>query len=62
MSEQRRKWLKNNDTPPPGSDTAQEQGCKCPVMDNSHGEGGYMGGYFISEKCPIHNATGGEER
>lgn len=40
---------------PPGSDEAIAEGCICPVLDNSHGEG-YMGtdDYIISMVCPIH--------
>lgn len=44
------------DTPNPGSDAALEQGCGCPVLDNSHGRG-YMGqpGVFVMvENCPLH--------
>jgi len=55
MSKQRREWNKDHDTPPPGSKKARNQGCECPVFDNCKGDGGYMGGYFISEKCELHN-------
>ena len=41
--------------PNPGSREARKAGCKCPVLDNAHGQG-YMGlGLFIvSEKCAMH--------
>lgn len=39
--------------PAPGSDKAVQAGCKCPVMDNAHGEG--RNGKFITDMaCPIH--------
>lgn len=43
-------------TPNPGSDTAIEQGCTCPVLDNGHGNGylGQSGVFWISEDCQIH--------
>jgi len=32
-------------------------------MDNHRGAGGYIGGYFISEKCDIHsNPDKGKKR
>jgi len=44
--------------PAPGSDEAVERGCKCPVLDNEHGEGAYyLNGvpqYWINDACPIH--------
>lgn len=51
---------------PPGSKIADTLGCKCPVLDNSYGEGAYGGGvkdengqilYWISENCPLHNGA-----
>lgn len=47
---------------PPGSDEALEQGCMCPVLDNSHGKGawGYpvdeqgRPSYWINAACPLH--------
>lgn len=48
----------------PGSNEARVAGCKCPVMDNSHGKG-WMGGvkgedgqtvFVISELCPLHQS------
>lgn len=56
VSELRKNWEANNDTPPPGSDKARDKGCSCPVLDNGHGEGGHMGGYTISGDCSIHSA------
>lgn len=43
------------ETPPPGSDAALDNGCTCPVLDNSHGEG-WMGTdeYVINFDCPLH--------
>lgn len=47
--------------PTPGSDEAIDMGCKCPVLDNAHGEG-YSDGVFIkSATCPIHNPEYNEE-
>jgi len=56
MSSPKADWVKRNDSPPPGSDNAREQGCTCPIFDNCRGEGGYFGGYIISEDCPIHGS------
>lgn len=46
------------DKPKPGSDKAVAQGCKCPVVDNFHGEGrggsGFEFGWYVNEDCPIH--------
>lgn len=42
----------------PGSDAAIEQGCRCPVLDNSHGRG-YMGQpavFVMVGDCPVHAA------
>ena len=48
--------------PPPGSDAALDQGCVCPVLDNSHGMG-YLGGikdkdgetiYVVRADCDLH--------
>lgn len=41
----------------PGSDEAQRAGCKCPVMDNHHGQGmPYPEGprFWINDECPLH--------
>ncbi len=44
----------------PGSDSAREKGCKCPVTDNHHGKGrggdGVKYGWYMSGNCPIHAA------
>ena len=42
--------------PNPGSDKAIKRGCKCPVLDNGHGnkELGRIRGFWISGDCPIH--------
>ena len=50
-----------SDIPNPGSKEAIEQGCTCPILDNSHGKG-YMEGIFvIVQGCPLHNPEGGTE-
>jgi len=44
-------------TPNPGSDDALYLGCTCPVLDNAHGAGHFMGGpgvFAIVEGCPLH--------
>jgi len=40
----------------PGSDEAIEQGCKCAVYDNNHGN---MpdGNYWITDICPLHGTS-----
>lgn len=61
----RRKIRVERPTPPPpnpGSPAAQEQGCRCAVMDNHHGRGAFLDGqgrpsFWITDKCPLH---GGE--
>lgn len=48
----------NPEIPNPGTDEALQQGCTCPVLDNSHGRG-YMGqeGVFVySVGCTVHCA------
>lgn len=43
-------------TPPnPGSDEALAAGCSCPIMDNGHGRGSYLGNWIISVGCPLHD-------
>ena len=47
--------------PNPGSPEAQEQGCKCPVMDNHYGKGFPLGKenepmFWVSFDCPLHGA------
>lgn len=39
--------------PTPGSPSARDRGCTCPVMDNHNGRG-VNGQFWISEKCPVH--------
>lgn len=49
--------------PNPGSNEARILGCKCPVLDNSHGHG-YMGmeGVFVMRAdCPMHGDQVPEE-
>jgi len=46
--------------PNPGSPEAQEQGCTCPVLDNSYGAGvpsenGPL--FWMTEDCPLHGTT-----
>lgn len=50
----------------PGSDSAVEMGCKCPVLDNGRGAG-YLGGvrdedgellFVINGNCPLHALKG----
>jgi hypothetical protein len=44
-------------TPNPGSDEAIAIGCKCPVLDNGHGDeelAKCRGGFWINAVCPIH--------
>lgn len=45
-----------DDTPPPGSDEALDQGCKCPVLDNGHGDGRFGNGeqFVYVMGCPVH--------
>lgn len=43
--------------PNPGSSEALDQGCRCPVLDNSHGIGylGVPGRWAYSGDCPLHS-------
>lgn len=44
-------------TPNPGSDAALAQGCKCPVLDNGHGDQALAddrGGFIVTVGCPLH--------
>lgn len=47
-----------NKIPPPGSQEAIDQGCKCPVLDNGHGRGAYIKDgewiYWYSTDCELH--------
>lgn len=47
------------DTPNPGSDEAQDQGCTCPIFDNNHGTYAPFqpDGWWINAGCPIHATT-----
>lgn len=44
--------------PPPGSDLALAAGCTCPVFDNRHGAGVYVGPdgpmFVMQSDCPLH--------
>jgi hypothetical protein len=48
--------------PNPGSPEAVAAGCKCPVLDNSHGKGAFGGmlvidgepAFYIAGNCPMH--------
>ena len=42
------------DIPNPGSDKAIEMGGTCPVLDNGHGKGSYLGDFIVSMDCPLH--------
>lgn len=51
--------------PAPGSSAARDAGCRCPVLDNSHGLG-YLGGvkdkdgetiFVVNAECPLHADT-----
>ncbi len=46
----------NQSKPNPGSDTAIEQGCTCPVLDNGRGDDelGRIRGFYINAACPMH--------
>lgn len=46
--------------PNPGSVAAGEMGCRCPVIDNAHGQG-IAGRFVISHDCPLHNAERGTQ-
>ena len=39
----------------PGSDTAREKGCTCPVLDNGHGHNEHR--RVVIEGCPVHQWT-----
>jgi len=51
--------------PNPGSEEAIKLGCKCPVMDNHHGEGmPYPSGpaFWINSDCELHTENTTQER
>lgn len=39
--------------PTPGSPSALDRGCTCPVMDNNNGRG-MNGDFWVNENCPLH--------
>ena len=43
--------------PKPGSDSAINQGCICPILDNGRGKGymGQSGIFAVSQHCPLHD-------
>ena len=43
----------------PGSDTAREQGCQCPVLDNDHG---HTNRVVVNLGCPVHGRAYEPER
>ena len=43
----------------PGSDTAREQGCRCPVLDNEHG---HTNRVVVNLGCPVHGRAYEPER
>lgn len=45
-----------NGVPNPGSNLAREEGCRCPVLDNDHGERAPWppDGWCISGNCELH--------
>ena len=48
--------MENDNKPNPGSDEALDQGCRCPVIDNGHGNEklGKTRGFWINAECPLH--------
>ena len=40
----------------PGSDTAREKGCTCPIHDNGHGHNLHR--MVVNVDCPMHWPTG----
>lgn len=54
--------------PFPGSDDAQAEGCRCPVIDNRRGRGAYNSPttgepqFWINVDCPIHGESPVEHR
>ena len=55
-------WTRRG-VPNPGSAAAEQLGCKCPVMDNHHGDGivGGFGGtpdnpvFWQTDACEVHS-------
>jgi len=57
-----------SDVPNPGSREALKLGCRCPVMDNNHGQWppfpadeGRAAGWWLSTRCPVHGSWQGAE-
>jgi hypothetical protein len=50
--------MSEDNKPNPGSQEAIELGCRCPVIDNGHGQGAYQENgvwlFWINGDCPIH--------
>ena len=51
----------SNEIPNPGSKEAIALGCKCPVIDNYHGDGvpsgnGNPSTFWYSFDCPVHTS------
>jgi hypothetical protein len=49
----------------PGSQEAIAKGCRCPVLDNGHGEGAYVdkdgvAQFWINVDCPLHGLNASE--
>lgn len=44
--------------PNPGSRAALALGCRCPVLDNHHGQGMPGGRFWISGDCMLHTRRG----
>jgi hypothetical protein len=50
----------------PGSDEAQTEGCRCPIVDNHYGDGMYkdkdgVAIFVVNMACPIHGSETKEE-
>lgn len=46
--------------PNPGTEEALAAGCRCPVLDNRHGLGGFDlpdGMFWFNEQCPLHGSS-----
>lgn len=41
----------------PGSNSALDNGCLCPVLDNGHGQGRGDGTFWINAECPLHGTN-----
>lgn len=47
-----REFYESKDLPTPGSRHAVDIGCRCPVLDNGHGQG--PGPFWVNGDCPVH--------